>query len=99
MTWGLGDDWAGVLSTAGGLVFTADVHGNILGLDAKTGKTLWHAYGGGPVQSAPIAYELDGRQYLVIGAHNVLDAWALPETLSSGAAASAEQARAATGER
>ena len=37
---GSGWNWAGVLSTAGGLVFTADVHGNILALDAETGKTL-----------------------------------------------------------
>jgi alcohol dehydrogenase (cytochrome c) len=83
---GLGDDWAGVLSTAGGLVFTADVHGNLLGLDAKSGTTLWHAYAGGLVQSAPITYELDGRQYVVFGAHNVLYAFALPESLAGGAA-------------
>ncbi|MGA8028280.1 MAG: PQQ-binding-like beta-propeller repeat protein, partial [Bryobacteraceae bacterium] len=78
---GSGDNWAGVLSTAGNLVFTADIHGNILGLDAKTGSTLWHAYGGGPVQSAPITYKLDGRQYLLVGSHGVLYAWALPETV------------------
>ena len=76
---GAGGDWAGVLSTAGGLVFTADVHGNMLGLDADTGQTLWHAYGGGPVQTPPITYELDGRQYVVIGSHGVVYAWALPE--------------------
>jgi alcohol dehydrogenase (cytochrome c) len=76
---GSGWDWAGVLSTAGGLVFSADVHGNLLGLDAITGKTLWHAYAGGPAQGPPITYELDGRQYVVIGAHGVLYAFALPE--------------------
>jgi alcohol dehydrogenase (cytochrome c) len=78
---GFGNDWAGVLSTAGGVVFTADVHGNILALDADTGAMLWHTYGGGSVQSAPITYELDGRQYVVIGSHGVLYAWALPEAL------------------
>ena len=76
---GPGNNWASVLSTAGGLVFTADTHGNILGLDADTGETLWHAYGGGEVNGAPITYELDGRQYLLVGSHNVLYAWALPE--------------------
>jgi len=40
---------------------------------------LWHAYGGGEVNGAPITYELDGRQYLLVGSHNVLYAWALPE--------------------
>jgi alcohol dehydrogenase (cytochrome c) len=79
---GLGNDWAGVLSTAGGLVFTADNHGNILGLDAATGNTLWHAYGGSVVQTAPITYELDGRQYLLVGSNRVLYAWALPEAMA-----------------
>jgi alcohol dehydrogenase (cytochrome c) len=76
---GPGWDWTGVLSTAGGVVFTGDVHGNMLGLDADTGQTLWHAFGGGPAQGPPITYELDGRQYVLIGAHEVLYAWALPE--------------------
>jgi alcohol dehydrogenase (cytochrome c) len=78
---GEGEDWAGVLSTAGGVLFTGDVQGNMLALDAKTGDTLWHAYGGGAVQSAPITYELDGRQYVLIGSSGVLYAWSLPEAL------------------
>lgn len=76
---GPGYNWASVLSTAGGLVFTADNHGNMLALDANTGGTLWHASGGGAVQGAPITYELDGRQYVLFGSNNVLYAWTLPE--------------------
>lgn len=76
---GPGHNWASVLSTAGGLVFTADNHGNMLALEANTGETLWHASGGGAVQSAPITYELDGRQYVLFGSNSVLYAWALPE--------------------
>jgi alcohol dehydrogenase (cytochrome c) len=83
---GLGNDWAGVLSTAGGLVFTADNHGNILGLDAATGHTVWHAYGGSVVQTAPITYELDGRQYVLVGSNRVLYAWALPEAMVNASA-------------
>ena len=78
---GPGWNWSGVLSTAGGVVFTADVHGNILALDAATGKTLWHVYGGSAAQGPPITYELDGRQYILVGAHGVLYAFALPEVL------------------
>jgi alcohol dehydrogenase (cytochrome c) len=70
-----------VLSTAGGVVFTGDNHGNILALDARTGDTLWHTYGGGAVQSAPITYELDERQYVLIGSSGVLYAWSLPDAL------------------
>ena len=81
---GSGDSWSSVLSTAGGLVFTADNHGNMLALDSSSGKTLWHAYGGGAAQNAPITYELDGRQYMLMAAHGVLYAWTLPERLGSG---------------
>ena len=79
---GPGDNWAGVLSTAGGLVFTGDVHGNVLALDARTGKTLWHASCGSQEQAPPITYELDGRQYLLTGCHGVMLAWALPEAVT-----------------
>lgn len=78
---GPGDNWAGVLSTAGGLVFTGDVHGNVLALNARTGRTLWHASCGSQEQGPPITYALDGRQYLLTGCHGVLFAWALPETV------------------
>ncbi len=81
---GQGSNWSGVLSTAGGVVFSADVHGNILALDAATGKTLWHVYGGGAAQGPPITYQLDGRQYILIGSHGVLYAFALPEAILQG---------------
>jgi alcohol dehydrogenase (cytochrome c) len=76
---GNGWDWAGALSTAGGVVFSADVHGNVLGLDADNGAVLWHVYGGGPAEQPPITYELDNRQYLIVGAHGVVYCFALPE--------------------
>ena len=76
---GQGEDWSGVLSTAGQIVFTGDTQGNMLALDAKTGATLWHAFGGGAMQGPPITYELDGRQYVVIGSGGVLYAWYLPK--------------------
>ncbi|MGH9583945.1 MAG: PQQ-binding-like beta-propeller repeat protein, partial [Bryobacteraceae bacterium] len=77
----LGDgwNWAGVLSTAGGVVFTGDVHGNVLALDADTGKVLWHVYCGGQAEQPPITYQLDNRQYVVAGAHGVVYCFALPE--------------------
>jgi alcohol dehydrogenase (cytochrome c) len=62
-------------------VFTADNPGNMMALDAGTGKTLWHAYGGSRVNSPPITYELNGRQYVLFGAQGVLYAWALPEAV------------------
>ena len=70
---------AGVLTTDSGVTFTGDSTGNALALDTSEGKTLWHAGTGGEIASSPITYELDDRQYVLIGAGGVLFAWSLPE--------------------
>jgi alcohol dehydrogenase (cytochrome c) len=79
---GPGGAGAGVLTTDSGLTLTGDAHGNTLALDTATGDTLWHAGTGAPVQSSPISYSLDGRQYIAISSGGVLFAWALPESSS-----------------
>jgi len=58
-------------------VFVAQ--GNVLALRTADGKTLWHAGQGQGMQSSPITYELDGRQYVLTSGGGVLFAWALPE--------------------
>ena len=90
---GNGGSGAGVLTTDSGLAFTGDGHGNILVLDTTDGKTLWHAGLGAGMQSSPITYMLDGRQYVVTGAGGVLFAWVLPQsdTKSDLAAKSSSQ--------
>ena len=83
-----GGSGAGVLTTDSGLIFTGDSSGNVLALRTTDGKTLWHAGAGGGMQSSPISYELDRRQYVVTSAGGVMFAWSLPEgaagTPSSG---------------
>ncbi|HEY6488733.1 MAG: acido-empty-quinoprotein group A [Terracidiphilus sp.] len=76
---GEGGSGAGVMTTDSGLAFTGDGHGNLLALETSTGKTLWHVGTGSPMQSSPISYELDGRQYILSSSGGVLFAWALPE--------------------
>jgi alcohol dehydrogenase (cytochrome c) len=76
---GPGGAGAGVLSTESGITFTGDAHGNALAIDTATGKTLWHTGTGTNIQSSPITYELDGRQYVLIGSGGVLYAFSLPE--------------------
>lgn len=76
---GEGTPAAGILMTASGLTFTADIPGNMLALRSSDGETLWHAGGGARMQSQPVTYMLDGRQYVVTGIGGVLFAWALPE--------------------
>jgi alcohol dehydrogenase (cytochrome c) len=77
---GPGGSGAGVLTTDSEVTFTGDAMGNVLALDTRTGKTLWHAGTGAPMQTSPITYKLDGRQYIVTGSGGVVFAWALPES-------------------
>jgi alcohol dehydrogenase (cytochrome c) len=75
---GDGENTAGILTTAGGLLFTADTSGNLLALDAGNGKTLWHMNPGGRMVSSPMTYELDGKQYLLTAINDVIFVWSLP---------------------
>ncbi len=63
---------SGVLSTAGNLVFAGDPANNLVALNASTGQPLWHANLGSSVSNGAITYELDGVQYLVVGAGDTL---------------------------
>jgi alcohol dehydrogenase (cytochrome c) len=70
--------WSGVLSTAGGLVFTGDAEGNFIALDAATGKALWHFQCGASVYSSPMSFAIDGKQYVAVAAGSALFTFALP---------------------
>jgi alcohol dehydrogenase (cytochrome c) len=74
----LSPGFSSLLSTAGGLVFGGTEEGNFIALDAETGKALWDLQLGGPVRGIPIAYAVDGKQYVAIAAGNALFAFALP---------------------
>ncbi|MCW2244780.1 alcohol dehydrogenase (cytochrome c) [Azospirillum fermentarium] len=58
--------WAGVMTTAGNLVFTGTGDGYLKAFDAKTGKELWSFQTGSGVVSCPITWEMDGVQYVGI---------------------------------
>jgi len=79
---GDGSSGAGVLTTATGLAFTGDSFGNALAVRTSDGATLWHS-GIGRVGTGPITYELDGRQFIVIGGGSGLFAFALPDRAAS----------------
>ncbi len=70
--------WSGVLSTAGGLIFTGDAEGNFIALDAATLKPLWHFQMGGAAYAGPMSFAVDGKQYVAIAAGSSLFAFALP---------------------
>lgn len=70
--------WSGVLSTAGGLVFSGSNEGNFYALDAKTGAPLWQFQVGGMVRSNPMTFLVDGRQHVAVGAGRAVFVFALP---------------------
>jgi alcohol dehydrogenase (cytochrome c) len=70
---------AGVLSSAGGVLFVASREGNFIALDARTGKPLWHFKAGNEIPSSPMSYAVDGKQYVAISSAGVLFRFALPE--------------------
>ena len=70
--------WSGVLSTAGGLIFTGDAEGNFIALDAVSGKALWHFQCGASVYSSPMTYSIDGKQYVAVAAGTALFTFGLP---------------------
>jgi len=75
---GDGEVTAGILTTAGGLLFTADNSDNLLALDPVTGKTLWHVQAGGRLVSSPMTYEIDGKQYVLTAVQDLVLVWKLP---------------------
>jgi acido-empty-quinoprotein group A len=75
---GEGEVTAGILTTAGGLLFTADNAGNLMALDPQDGRTLWHVQAGGHLVSSPMTYELDGKQYLLTAVQDLVLVWKLP---------------------
>ncbi len=67
-----------MLTTDTGLTFSGDVPGNVMALRTSDGATLWHQ-NIGRMGNGPIMYELDGRQYLLVGGGGALYAFALPK--------------------
>ncbi len=59
---------AGVLATAGGLVFTGEKEGYFEAFDARTGKLLYRFQTGGIINSPPVSYSLNGKQYVAVTA-------------------------------
>ncbi len=74
--------WAGLLSTAGGLVFAGTSDGFFKALDARTGDELWRISLGGAVQASPMTFEVNGRQMIAVAAGGGLFAFALPPSES-----------------
>ena len=69
----------GLMATASNLLFTGDDQANIIAYRATDGRIVWHFKAGANQSNGPISYRLDGRQYVVMAAGEVLYSFALPE--------------------
>lgn len=57
---------AGVLATAGGLLFYGNPSGDIVAVDERDGKTLWHFPTNGENKASPMTYRINGKQYVAL---------------------------------
>jgi len=57
---------AGVLSTAGDLVFQGTIDGEFSAYHADTGEQLWSTDTGVGIMAAPVTYRVDGEQYVAV---------------------------------
>jgi alcohol dehydrogenase (cytochrome c) len=58
--------FAGTITTAGGLVFAGKSDGELIALDARTGKLLWQFRTSSEIVSAPMTFAIDGKQFVAV---------------------------------
>ncbi len=70
---------SGILTTATDLLFTGSREGYFYALDARDGELLWRARLGGHGVNGPMAFALDGEQYIAVAMGFGLFVYGLPE--------------------
>ena len=73
-----GKRWAGVLATAGGILLYPDPNGDLVAVDEKDGKYLWHIPTNETFKSAPITFTVGGKQYVAVSAGANILCFGLP---------------------
>ena len=68
-----------MLATASGVLFSATAEGNLIALEARTGKYLWSMQTGATMAASPISYSVNGKQFVAVAAGQVLYSFALPD--------------------
>ena len=75
--------WGGVMTTAGGLVFTGTPDGSFVAYDDMTGEKVWSFQTGSGIVGQPITWDQDGEQYI-----SVISGWGGAVPLWGGEVAS-----------
>jgi quinohemoprotein ethanol dehydrogenase len=76
-------DRAGVLATAGGLVFQGTDTGYLKAYDATSGEELLNLHIGTSIIAAPMSYAIDGEQYIAVMAGWGGGGWFAPHDTSA----------------
>jgi PQQ-dependent dehydrogenase (methanol/ethanol family) len=69
---------AGVLGTAGGILFFGDPNGDFVALDERNGKPLWHFPTSGENKASPMTYMVDGKQFIAVAIGTNIICFGLP---------------------
>jgi len=69
---------SGLLTTAGGLLFTADMN-DFVAVDANSGAELWRLNTGARVLAAPVTYGVDGEQFVAVATGKALLVFGSPD--------------------
>ena len=80
---GPAESWAGTVSTAGGVVFFGDDDGQLVGVDARTGKHVWHFNIGEGLLASPISYAVNGKQFVAIASSTSIVSFGLHEPVQA----------------
>jgi alcohol dehydrogenase (cytochrome c) len=66
---------AAVTTTAGGVLFTGELTGDFLALDARSGEELYRFNTGGPMGGGIVTYNAGGRQYVAAASGSPSSFW------------------------
>jgi alcohol dehydrogenase (cytochrome c) len=66
---------AAVTTTSAELIFTGELTGDFLVLDARDGRVLYRFNCGGPLNGGIISYAVNGRQYIAVNSGNATGFW------------------------
>jgi hypothetical protein len=56
----------GILTTATDVLFIGQPDGNLIAMDATSGRELWRFQTGAAISASPITYEIEGVQYVAV---------------------------------
>ena len=70
--------WAGVLDTAGGVLFYGDPNGDFVAVDERDGKVLWHLPTNEVIKASPMTYTVAEKQFVALAVGSNILCFGLP---------------------